>query len=162
MKKILIVFCLFFLTGCETDVPIIIEPPHLEDSQEIIIELKGAVKFPGLYTITKGTMLYELINDAGGLLDSADQEKINLVQIFNASCSVNLPYKNGNTPSSQLVNINNASLEELQTLKGIGFSKAQEIINYRMNTPFTSIEDIKKVSGIGEQVFLQIKDDITV
>lgn len=67
------------------------------------------------------------------------------------------------TNTSSKVSINNASLEQLQTLPGIGASKAQDIINYRTdNGPFQSIEDIKNVSGIGDAVFAKIKDYITL
>lgn len=68
-----------------------------------------------------------------------------------------------NTTTSSKVSINNASLEQLQTLPGIGESKAKDIISYReQNGPFTKIEDITKVSGIGENVFTKIKDYITL
>lgn len=61
------------------------------------------------------------------------------------------------------VNINTGSLEDLETLTGIGPSKAQAIIDYRtQNGPFQSISDITNVSGIGEKTFLQIQDSITV
>lgn len=67
------------------------------------------------------------------------------------------------TNTSSKVSINNASLEQLQTLPGIGASKAQDIINYRTeNGPFNTIEDIKNVSGIGDSVFAKIKDYITL
>lgn len=60
------------------------------------------------------------------------------------------------------VNINTASKEELQTLKGIGEAKAEAILQYRKDQNFTSIEDIKKVKGIGEKTFEQLKDSITI
>ena len=69
------------------------------------------------------------------------------------------------TPNNAIgkVNINQASKEELMTLTGIGESKAKDIISYReKNGPFASIEDIKKVSGIGETIYAQIKETITV
>jgi len=64
--------------------------------------------------------------------------------------------------ADNLININTASLEELDTLPGIGPAKAQAIIDYRTITPFQTIEDIKNVSGIGEATFENIKDLITV
>lgn len=61
------------------------------------------------------------------------------------------------------VSINNATKEEFMTLPGIGESKAKDIIDYReKNGPFTSIEDLKKISGIGENVFAKIKENITL
>lgn len=61
-----------------------------------------------------------------------------------------------------LLNINTASLDELLTLTGVGESKAKAIIEYRKENKFKSIEDIMKVSGIGQSVFDKIKEDITV
>lgn len=63
---------------------------------------------------------------------------------------------------SAAVNINTASKEELQTLKGIGETKAEAILEYRKDQNFTSIEDIKKVKGISEKTFEEIKNSISV
>ncbi|HPZ24249.1 MAG TPA: ComEA family DNA-binding protein, partial [Bacilli bacterium] len=60
------------------------------------------------------------------------------------------------------ININTATIEELQTLTGIGESKAKAIIEYREKTPFVKIEDIKNVTGIGDSLFEKIKDNISV
>ena len=61
------------------------------------------------------------------------------------------------------ISINNATKEELMTLPGIGESKAKEIINYReKNGPFKTVEDLKKVTGIGDNIFAQIKENITL
>lgn len=66
-------------------------------------------------------------------------------------------------PTSTKVSINSATLEQLDTLPGIGAAKAQDIITYReQNGPFTTIEDLKKVSGIGDTLFAQIKDYLTL
>jgi len=63
---------------------------------------------------------------------------------------------------NNLININTATQEELMTLPGIGESKAKDIITYRSENTFTSIEDIKNVPGIGESLFAKIKENITV
>lgn len=69
--------------------------------------------------------------------------------------------KDNNTPTGK-ISINNATIEELMTLPGVGEAKAKSIIEYRnSNGPFTSIEDITKVSGIGDNLFAQIKEYIT-
>ncbi|WP_300703947.1 ComEA family DNA-binding protein [uncultured Campylobacter sp.] len=60
------------------------------------------------------------------------------------------------------VNINTATVDELKSLKGIGDAKAKAIVEYRKDQNFTSIEDIKKVKGIGAKIFDGIKNDITV
>lgn len=70
--------------------------------------------------------------------------------------------KNATETSTSLVNINTASKEELMTVSGIGASKADSIIAYRIKTPFSKIEDIMNISGIGESLFDKIKKYITV
>ena len=67
-----------------------------------------------------------------------------------------------NKNNTSLISINNATIEELSKLSGIGDAKAKQIIEYRtQNGPFKTIEDIKQVPGIGENIFAQIKDYIT-
>jgi len=63
---------------------------------------------------------------------------------------------------NKLININIATIDELQTIKGVGESKAKSIIEYRKENKFTKIEDIKNVSGIGDSLFEKIKDYITI
>lgn len=79
-------------------------------------------------------------------------------KIENDACISDNAIENNET----LININTATKEELMTLSGIGETKALDIISYREKTPFTSIEDIKNVSGIGDSTYNEIKDYITV
>lgn len=68
---------------------------------------------------------------------------------------------NPTTPTK--VSLNNATVEELMTLSGIGEAKAKEIIEYRnTNGPFKTIEDLKNIPGIGESIFAKIKENITI
>ena len=78
----------------------------------------------------------------------------------NDAC-INTSNEESNT-DNKVININTATKEELMTLTGIGESKAKDIITYRTEKPFTSIEDIKNVPGIGESLFAKIKENITV
>jgi len=78
----------------------------------------------------------------------------------NDACINNNQSTNSNT--NKKININTASQEELQTLPGIGESKAKDIITYRETNKFNTIEDIKNVSGIGDALFAKIKENITI
>lgn len=162
-KFICFLSLLLMLCSCTNKEEIIIQQGTLpKEQEEIIIEIKGAVKIPGLYTSYKGVLLFEIINQAGGTLNNADMSRINLVQIFNNNSSIEIPFSSTNTIQNNIVNINTAPINELMQLKGIGKSKAEKIIAYRTNHTFTSIEEIMNVSGIGEDIFTGIKNNITV
>ena len=159
---------------------------NIEDQEpKIYVDIAGEIKFPGVYEIENGDRVFQLIEKAGGATENADISSINLskkltdgekIIIFakrnlidsettsssttqsNTSSSVNSP-----TKKSNLININTASQKELEELSGIGPVLAQRIIDYReKNGYFSTIEDIKKVSGIGDKRFEAIKDSITV
>lgn len=89
-----------------------------------------------------------------------EQEK--KVTICDSSNITNDACVSSSLTTSTLININSASLSELMTLTGIGESKAKNIISYREKTPFTKIEDILNVEGIGESIYVNIKENITV
>ena len=139
----------------------------------IYVDLKGAVERPGVYGMKQGERLNDLLSE-GGLLPDADISFLNLAQILFDAQVVTIPSKSAadfgdqsqpSAPqnSSGKININTASDTELEKLSGIGLAKAGAIINYRRDHGFfTTIEDIKKVSGIGESIFEQIKDAICV
>jgi len=159
---------------------------NIEDQEpKIYVDIAGEIKFPGVYEMENGDRVFQLIEKAGGATENADISSINLskkltdgekIIIFakrnlidsettsssttqsNTSSSVNSP-----TKKSNLININTASQKELEELSGIGPVLAQRIIDYReKNGYFSTIEDIKKVSGIGDKRFEAIKDSITV
>lgn len=129
----------------------------------------------------KNSVVYDAINISGGLLKTANTTYTNLSKILNDSEVIKI-YTNEEvkkieketpqelpkveeTPTieKKLININTASLEQLQTLNGIGESKAKSIVEYRTtNGNFKSIEEIKNVSGISESLYEKIKDSITI
>ena len=82
--------------------------------------------------------------------------------LTNNACIDNDNKQNNQTNQSNKININTATIEELMTLSGIGESKAKSIIKYREENPFKTIEDLKNVTGIGDNLFAQIKENITV
>lgn len=133
--------------------------------KQLLIDLKGEVKFPNIYKVDEGTTLYELVLFAGGFTANANVDNINLVSILTENQMIIIPAKTtlSNSTINSLININTANISQLQTLPGIGSSKAQNIIDYRSQGGyFNSIEDVKKVSGIGEELFAKIKDYICV
>ena len=177
-------------------------------TDKIYVDIKGAVKIPGVYELEKNTRTNKLIEKAGGLTEEADTTYINLAKklqdemvviiytkdqikkakeketlapkeinntcicpkITNDVCITkeNTTEKTNNNKEEQItqtnkININTASEEDLQTLTGIGASKAKAIIEYReQNGPFNKPEDITNVSGIVESAYEKIKDNITV
>lgn len=170
MKKILLAILaflfIFILHSCSEDSYIINHnQQETIESSMLIIDLKGAIRLPNVYTVKEGTILYELINLAGGFDINADTSCVNLALVLKENQMIQIPYKklDNEVSSSSLININTATKEELCTLPGIGSAKATNIINYRTNNGyFITIEDLKKVSGIGEELFNKVKEYICV
>ncbi|MEC2179288.1 competence protein ComEA [Bacillus subtilis] len=148
-----------------------------ESSETIVIDIKGAVQHPGVYEMRTGDRVAQAIEKAGGTSEQADEAQVNLAEILQDGTVVYIPKKGEETAVQQgggrsvqsdggkgaLVNINTATLEELQGISGVGPSKAEAIIAYREeNGRFQTIEEITKVSGIGEKSFEKIKSSITV
>ncbi len=154
-------------------------------SRQIYVDISGAVKNSGVYQVSEGTRLFQVIEMAGGLKENADVNTLNRAEavydgqkIVVGTLNVNTEGTDGsiddgnggNSENSQLsgitngkVNLNLADSATLQTIPGIGPSKADRIIEYR-NTEgrFKKIEDIKNITGIGDKTFESIKNYITV
>lgn len=142
------------------------------DESKIGVYVTGAVKNPGVYYLDKNSRVYQLLDICGGVLENADISKLNLALKLNDSDKIDVPTKKEESldeeeieevdESSDKVNINEADVEELKTLNGIGESTAKKIITYRKENRFETIEDIMNVPGIGESKFNNIKEDICV
>lgn len=149
--------------------------------QEIImVDVKGAVVNPGVYEAKEGDRVIDIIHLAGGLLENADENQINFAMKVSDEMVLYLPLlgednaeKNSqsaaarsypaSTASEGKVNINTATEAELQTITGIGPSKAAAIIEYReTNGRFQAIEQLMEISGIGQKTFDKLKEEITV
>jgi competence protein ComEA len=137
----------------------------------IMVDVKGAVKIPGVYVAEEGERIIDIIKNAGGFTDKADQNQVNLAQYVEDEMVIHVPNLGdsenlqigSNLSQNNLVNINKASESELQTLPGIGPSKALAIIEYRdTNGGFQSVDDIKKISGIGEKTFEKLEPHISI
>lgn len=137
----------------------------------IVVYVCGEVILPGVYELPKGSRIVAAIEAAGGFAENAAREAINLAEALKDGMQINVPGKEEaaqvnalmERQKQGLVNINQASVQDLCTLPGIGEAKALSIINYRSECGlFQSIEDIQNVSGIGESLYLQIKDKIYI
>ena len=144
-----------------------------KETVKIVVDIKGEIKNPNIYWLEEGCIIEDLINVAGGITEEGELSKINRAQKLNDHEVVIMPNINDKEseieniiPSSNdknKVNINTASINELDTLSGIGPSKAEAIIKYREeNGTFKSIEEIKNVTGIGEALFEKFKENITI
>lgn len=140
--------------------------------QVIFVQVAGAVKKPGVYSLSTGSRVYAAIEAAGGLLDSADDSDINQASlledgqklyIYSIEERKEIEQQEKSSEDDGLININTATEAELTTLPGIGQTKANQIVAYRKaNGDFASIEDIKNVSGIGDGIFNQINSLIKI
>ena len=149
---------------------------------EAYVDVDGAVVRPGVYRLKDGARVSQAIDAAGGLTAEADVTGLNRASKVTDGQKIYVPTVGeqhaaaavdgaesgaattaGAGSSSGLVNINTASAAELQTLSGIGPSMAQSIIDERtQNGAFASVDDLMRVSGIGEKKLAKIKDGICV
>jgi len=128
------------------------------------VYVSGAIVSPGVYVLPAGASVAEAVEAAGGPLAEADLGRINLAQIVQDQDQVHVPSTGGVAPQvGGRVNINQADSLTLQTLPGIGPAMAERIIAYRQeNGPFTTVEDILNVKGIGPATLEKLRDLITV
>lgn len=161
-----------------SETPTLIDQPEPEP-ENILVEIKGQVKAPGVFEMPLDSRLHDAIALAGGLLPDADDLSLNMAMKLADEMSVYVPaigetvsappvitQSSGATPNGAagaLVNINTADEAGLSTLPGIGPSKAAAIIAHRDEVgPFASIEALKDVTGIGDKTFEGLKDAISV
>lgn len=153
-----------------------VDEQEIESPKGITIYISGAIKNPGILTIDKEKRLYDAIEELGGVTEEADLNRVNLalklsdeqhyiipkigeeIQVADNSAQ-GASTQESNNNQSKLININLATLEELDNLPGVGEATANKIINYREeNSSFKSIEEIKNVNGIGDKKYEDLKD----
>ncbi|MGX7418553.1 helix-hairpin-helix domain-containing protein [Carnobacterium gallinarum] len=160
-----------------------ISKSSVDNHKEIImIDLKGAIKKPGVYQGTSEMRLIDMIALAGGFLENANQTPINLALRLEDQMVIYIPIigeelsieaispvqpkeanHSENQKTNEQVNINTADVSELQKLNGIGQKKAETILQHREeNGSFQTIEELKNISGIGVKIFEGLKEQITV
>ena len=142
----------------------------------IAVHVSGAVAAPGVYELEEGARVADAVEHAGGFLEGAAENALNLARVLNDGEQVVVPTAEEHAAQQSAaeasggaagvggkVNINTASAEQLDTLPGVGESTAQKIIADReANGPFSSPEDLKRVSGIGDKKYAELADLITV
>lgn len=135
----------------------------------IFVYVAGEVKNPGVVELNDGDRVQDAVSKAGGITEKANLININLAKFVEDGEKIYIPNEEENInnieneKSSVKVNINRATLAELQSLNGIGPAMASKIIEYRkLNGPFKSIEDLKNVSGIGESKFKELENYVTI
>ncbi|HDN05265.1 MAG TPA: ComEA family DNA-binding protein [Chloroflexi bacterium] len=145
----------------------------------VVINIDGAVISPGVYTLPFQSRVMDAVKAAGGLAENASPGSVNLAAELEDGSHIYIPARNSSLESPaemvgsaiglavsgeliSMININQASLEVLIGLPGIGPVTAEKIISYREEQLFTRIEEIQKVPGIGPATYEQIKIYLTV
>ncbi len=147
------------------------------------VYITGGVANSDVYFLPRGSIIKDAVKAAGGFTPDADPERINQAQELQDQQQIHIPRKGEKNPpppvqdgqsapneegggsgvTGGVINLNTATLEELDTLPGIGPAIAQRIIDYRTSIGgFTSVDEITQVSGIGDSTFAKIKDLIRV
>lgn len=139
-----------------------------KEKQAIFVYICGAVGNPDVYEVPEGTRIIDILQLAGGSKKNADLEGINLAKKVRDEEYIYIPLEGEQAPRSVvggdlLININEADVQDLMELPGIGEVKAKSIIEYREEYQgFSCIEDIMNVNGIGPKIFEKMKDQIEI
>lgn len=146
-----------------------------QNATKIMVHVAGNVNNAGVYELPYGSRVKDALDAAGGANADADVNALNLVEVATDGQKITVPSKvstvtigslvqspGGVTSAGGAVNINTADEKALEELPGIGPALAKRIIEYRNQKPFTSVEELKNVSGIGGKKFEQMKDKVTL
>jgi competence protein ComEA len=139
----------------------------------VLVDVAGWVREPGVYEFTEGARVIDAIDAAGGARSGALLEALNLAAPLADGTQILVPREgqegvvpppvSGGAVSGALVNVNTATATDLEELPGIGEVIAQAILDYRTeNGPFTSVDQLVDVSGIGDATLENIRDLVTV
>lgn len=139
-------------------------------AEQICVHVCGQVCRPGIVMLPWGSRAWEAVEAAGGLTEEAQEEAVNLAALVQDGEKLYIPAMGESVPETEeegsgggLVNLNTADAQRLQSLPGIGESRAADIISYReRNGGFKSVEEIMQVPGIKESTYEKIRDKISV
>lgn len=170
-----------FLLSPEQNAPAVLPTTVVTPAAEtasVVVYISGAVAQPDVYTLPAEARVKDLVMAAGGFTPEADSERINLASPVQDAEHIHVPRVGEQSDTAMpadvagggaahtaggLINLNTASQAELEELPGIGQSLAQRIIAYRTtNGPFTAVDDLQEVTGIGASLVADIRDQITV
>jgi len=130
-----------------------------DEDEGFEVSISGAVINEGTYSVEEGSYLNDLIDLAGGLLDTADTTCFNEYYVLVSGDSIYIP----TNEQTNKVSINDATIAELDELPGIGETLATRIVNYREeNGEFKTLDQLRKVSGVGKTIFNKIREYITL
>jgi competence protein ComEA len=151
-------------------VPVLAADAAATSHSKVVVHVVGAVRRPGLYAVREGARLADAVRRAGGTTGKADLEAINLAAPVEDGLQVVVPRRPapvpagetpapGDAPAAGPVHLNTASLEQLDTLPGVGPVTAQKILDWReTHGAFTSVEDLDAIPGIGPARLGQLRD----
>ena len=186
MKKkfiYLAIIFIFSITGCKDNSEELLRFKTSEDELEqentieeksekkdelLIVHVSGSVKRAGVSQLEKHKRIIDAIEKAGGMLEEADSDALNLAEKIKDGMKIYVPKKgekpttSTNLKSQSYIDLNLAEKEELMTLPGVGEKTADKIIAYREAQPFEKVEDLLKVSGFGKKKMEALKGLIAV
>ncbi|MCL7746878.1 helix-hairpin-helix domain-containing protein [Halalkalibacter alkaliphilus] len=146
-------------------------PVSTESKTSLVVDVKGAIRSPGVYELEGGARIVDAIEIAGGFREDADQLKLNLAQLLHDEMLIYVPIEGeegitelislGAGESDGKISINQATVTDLEQLPGIGPAKAAAIITYRdEHGPFKGVEDLLQVSGIGPKSIEKLQEHL--
>jgi competence protein ComEA len=146
--------------------------PHANGG-ELIVDIEGKVRHPGIVRVPKGSRVIDALEAAGGVLPGAQTSTLNLARVLTdgEQILVGVPQSAGSAPATAAaggvltgpLDLNTATLDQLEQLPGVGPVLAQRILDYRLKQGrFTSVDELRAVDGIGDQRFAELKDLVRV
>ena len=159
---LLVVILALLISGQTKSSPVIAEKKtnssHLS-SPSSFVHISGAVKEPGVYAISGGMRLFEVLSLAGGFTKLADKDSVNLARVVVDGEQIFVGANGAQAVSDGLIHLNKATVSELDGLPGIGPTLASRIVDWReANGSFHSVGDLRNVAGIGDRLFAGVKD----
>lgn len=135
-------------------------------SSEIFVHVAGEVKKPGLYALSVGSRVEDAIELAGGMTKSAFEQSVNLARMVSDGEQIVVLDKSRvstGAANAEFISLNSATMEQLESLPGVGPAMAARIIEYRESIgSFSDLTQLKDVSGIGDKLYAKISQSLTL